>query len=185
MVDKKELHRTFICVDFPDSVIEEIARVQEILGKQKFIGKMTELENMHLTLKFLGEIDSKKLEEVRERLRKINFLNMNLSLGEIGLFNYRGSPRIIWIKVNGRGIFELQKKVDEALDGLFKKEERFMSHATVARIKYVKDKKGFSEYVKGIKLKDIDFDIDKFKLNESELKRMGPFYTLIEEFPSK
>ena len=182
MTNKKGLHRTFICVDFPDPVIEEVARVQEVLGKWKFIGKMTELDNLHLTLKFLGEIDSEKLEKVRERLGKINFLNMNLRLGDVGLFNYMSNPRIVWIKIEGRGIFELQKKIDEALEGLFKKEERFMSHVTVARVKYVKDKKGFSDYVKRIKLKDVGFEIGKFKLNESELNKIGPFYKTVEEF---
>jgi len=48
-----------------------------------------------------------------------------------------GRTRIAWIKVEGVGIWELQKRIDEALEDLFKKEERFMSHLTIARIKYV------------------------------------------------
>ena len=57
-MEKKEngMIRCFICIDFPDEVIKEVARVQEELEKVKFNGKLTELENLHLTLKFLGEM---------------------------------------------------------------------------------------------------------------------------------
>jgi len=54
---ENKLIRAFIAIDFPDEVVKEIARVQEVLGKRQFTGKMTEPENLHLTLKFLGEID--------------------------------------------------------------------------------------------------------------------------------
>ena len=64
--------------------MKEVARVQEILGNQKFHGKMTELENLHLTLKFLGEIDELKMEKVKEALGKIEFEKFEAHLGEIG-----------------------------------------------------------------------------------------------------
>ena len=47
--------RTFICVEMPDAVVKEVARLQELVGKKLFTGKITELENLHATLKFLGE----------------------------------------------------------------------------------------------------------------------------------
>ncbi len=178
----EKLHRSFICIDFPDEVIKEIARIQEVLGNWKFTGKMTELENLHLTLKFLGEIDEKKLKEVKEKLKKIKFNMLEPGLGNVGCFSYRGKPRIIWVKILGKEIYELQKQIDEALSPLFKKEERFMGHITIARIKYVKDAKRFKEHINAIKLKKIKFSEDKFKLMESELRALGPVYTLVEEY---
>ena len=47
--------RAFICINFPNDVIKEVARIQSLL-ENKFIGKLTELENLHLTLKFLEQI---------------------------------------------------------------------------------------------------------------------------------
>ena len=176
------LYRVFVAVDFPDSIIKEVARVQEVLGNLKFDGKMTELENLHLTLKFLGEIDDNKLEEAKRKLSEIKFNKFEARLDGIGTFNYNGNPRIVWIKIGGKGIFELQRKVDNALTGLFKPEERFMSHTTIARIKYVKDKNGFNKHIKGIKLRDVKFEIDKFKLKESELKELGPVYRDVEVY---
>lgn len=180
------LRRVFIAIDFSDEVIKEVARVQGVLENVKFIGKMTELENLHLTLKFLGEIDEEKLEKVRGRLKEVKFNEMKLKLGESGIFNFRGQPKIVWIKVMGKGIFELQKKIDEVLesDG-FKKEERFMGHLTIARIKHVGNKKGFIDYVRGMGVKAVEFGVREFKLKESDLRRLGPVYTDLEVYSAE
>lgn len=182
MEDKKDLKRCFIAIEFSDEVIKEIARMQELLGKTKFTGKITELENLHLTLKFLGEIDDKKIEEVKKKLKEVGFDEMKLKLGKIGIFSVRGKPNIVWIKVEGKEIYDLQRKIDEKLKDLFKPEERFMSHLTIARVKYVKDKKGFLEHVNSIHVKPIAFEVSSFKFKKSELKPIGPVYTDIEVY---
>jgi 2'-5' RNA ligase len=179
---EKGLTRAFVAIEFPDEVVKEIARVQGLLGKTKFTGKMTELENLHLTLKFLGEITDDKLEKAKEALGKVEFGKMKLKLGRIGAFNYKGKPRIAWVKLEGKEIYALQKKIDDALAGLFPKEERFMGHLTIARIKYAEDKKSFSDKLKSIHIKPIEFEAREFKLKKSELGRIGPVYTDIEKY---
>jgi 2'-5' RNA ligase len=182
-VKDNELTRAFICIEFPDEVVKEAARVQEVLENQKFNGKMTELENLHLTLKFLGEIDDVKIEKIKEELKKIKFRKFKANLGEIGAFSFRGNPRIVWMKICGKEIWELQAKIDLAMENCgFKKEERFMSHLTIARIKYVKDKKGFTDYAKNIKTREVVFEVAKIFLKKSELKADGPVYHTIEEY---
>ena len=104
-----ELSRIFIAIDFPDEVIKEVARVQKILGTRKFIGKMTELENLHLTLKFLGEINNAKLEEIKKKLKDIKFSEFEARLEDIGTFSRQGNPKIAWIKIGGKGIFQFLK----------------------------------------------------------------------------
>ncbi|MEM4271930.1 MAG: RNA 2',3'-cyclic phosphodiesterase [Candidatus Pacearchaeota archaeon] len=179
--EKTKLTRAFIAIEFSDECVKEIARVQGLLEKIKFQGKLTELENLHLTLKFLGEIDDEKLKEAREKLKEIEFSPMKLKLGKIGTFNYKGNPRIVWIKVEGKAIYDLQKKIDLALkDAGFKSEERFMGHLTIARIKYVKDKKEFDKHIKSIHVKPIAFSVGEFKLKKSELKPVGPSYMDLE-----
>lgn len=172
----EKLVRCFISIDLGDMgevVFKEIARVQNVLSNKNFIGKLIPLDEAHLTLKFLGEIDEEKVKEVEKRLSEIKFDEFECVLDSIGYFNYRKSPRIIWIKIGGRGIFELQKRVDEVLGDLFPQEERFMSHLTIARVKYVKDKKGFVNHVKGIGLTKIKFKVKEFKLKESKPLRIG------------
>ena len=185
MAEEKKLTRAFICIEFSDEVIKEVARVQELIGKVKFTGKLTELENLHLTLKFLGEIDDEKLERVKTALKKIEFKPMKLKLGKVGTFSVRGKPSIVWIKVEGKAIYDLQKAIDGVLSREFKPEERFMGHLTVARVKYVKDKKGFLEHINSIKCKPVAFDCLNFKLKKSDLKQLGPIYTDIEVYKSE
>jgi 2'-5' RNA ligase len=183
---KANLTRAFIAIEFPDSVIKEIARVQELVSKTKLTGKMTELENLHLTLKFLGEIDDSQVSMVKKRLNEIKFETMKLKLGKIGTFSVRGNPRIVWIKIEGKGIYDLQKKIDLVLkDEGFALEERFMGHLTIARVRYVKDKKGFLEHVNKIHVKPVGFECSEFKLKKSELKPIGPTYSDIEIYKSE
>ncbi len=177
---EEKLTRAFIAIEFSDEVIKEIARVQELLSGVKFTGKLTELENLHLTLKFLGEIDDKTLEKIKEKLKEIKFEGMKLKLGKIGTFSVRGNPRIVWVKVEGKEIYELQKAIDESLKDLFPVEERFMGHLTIARVRYVRDKRGFLEHINGIHVKPIDFVVSEVKLKKSELKRIGPSYFDLE-----
>lgn len=175
--------RTFIAVDFPSEIVKEVARVQSVLDKKQFTGKLTESGNLHLTLKFLGEIDGRKLGSVRKALREVAFEKFEARLAEPGTFNHRGKPSIVWIKIGGKGIFELQSCVDEALEKAgFRKERRFMSHLTIARVKYVKAKQEFREYVSNLGVKKLFWKVKEFKLMKSELKPTGPVYEVIEKF---
>lgn len=176
-----ELKRVFISLDLSRECINEIKRIQLLLKKKNlFVGKFTDPEHVHLTFKFLGEIDEKIVGKVKERLKEIKIKEFNAELGEIGIFSKK-IIRIIWIKLNGK-VFELQKEIDEKLSDLFKIEERFMSHITIARVKHIRDKKAFIEYIRSMKPKKIRFPIRNFYLMESELKPEGPIYREIEKY---
>lgn len=177
-----EKTRAFICIDFPDEIIKEIARIQNLLQNKKFIGKLTELRNLHLTLKFLGEIDNKTLGKIKEKLDTIKIKEFEAKLDGTGTFFYHNKPRIVWIKIRGKELFNLQTQVDEALSEMFEKEQRFMSHLTIARIKYVKDKKAFKDHVKHLAVKPIKFQVNNFKLMSSELTPTGPVYTTLKRY---
>lgn len=180
------LSRCFIAIDFPDELIKEVARIQEVIEGTKFIGKFTELENLHLTLKFLGEMDENKLNVIKEKLKSIKFKEMDLKLGGIGMFSFKGNPKIVWIKVLGERIWALQKEIDSKMQEIgFEAEKGFASHITIARLKYVADKKGFKKYIDGIGVKEISFKIKSFKLMKSELGPLGPAYACLEEFKSE
>jgi len=171
--------RTFIALDLPREVINEIKRVQEFIKKKKlFDGKLVEPENLHLTLKFLGEIDEDKINEVKNRLKGIKFEGFEVGFGDIGVFSskYKKYIRVIWVKLNGKAVWDLQKKIDEVLEGLFEREHRFMGHITIARVKRVYDRQGFLEYIQNLSLRKIKFKVDNFFLKKSELKPEGPFY---------
>jgi 2'-5' RNA ligase len=182
-IEKKNLIRCFIALELSREAIEETENIQKIVkGKKLFAGKFTDPENLHLTLKFLGEISEEKLGEVKKKLKEIKFKEFQASLGEVGTFINRYNS-ILWIKLQGKEIWDLQKEIDNRLVELgFVSEERFMSHITIARMKKIFGKRELLEYVKNIKVKKINLKIKDFCLKKSELKPEGPVYSDLEKY---
>jgi 2'-5' RNA ligase len=177
-----EKTRCFIAIDLPREIVNEIERIQnELKKKNNFTGKFVEGENLHLTLKFLGEVDEKQINEVKKKLEKVKPNKFMAYLGELGVFS-SNFIRIIWVHVLGKQILELQKEIDESLKELFEPEKRFMSHLTIARVKDVKDRKIFLDELKKIKTQNIGFEVREFYLMKSELKPDGPVYSVLEKF---
>jgi 2'-5' RNA ligase len=178
-----ELIRSFISVDLPENIQREIKKLQDQLPG--FEGKRTELENLHLTLKFLGDVGENDIEEVKKRLREIKFSEFECEVDELGVFDNRRSRKrsrkiIVWLHLSN--CEELQRVVDEKLEGLFGKEERFMGHVTIARVKYLKNKNYFLGELGKIKVPALKFKVDNFRLKKSELREIGPIYETLEEF---
>jgi RNA 2',3'-cyclic 3'-phosphodiesterase len=169
--------RCFISVDITDNVKKEIEKVQEQLPE--FLGKKIEYENLHLTLKFLGEVDEKKINEVKKRLSSLKFEKFEAKLDLIGIFS-EDFVRIIWLHLTD--CEKLQKQIDEKLKNLFKLESRFMSHLTLARVKSINDKKLFLKQLKEIKIPELKFSVNKFSLKKSVLTSSGPVYETLEEY---
>jgi len=183
MVEKNtNLTRCFIALELPREAIDYIEQVQGLIKKKNlFYGKFTDPENLHLTLKFLGEIPEEKVKKVQEELRKVKISSFEAKLDELGFFSEH-SFRIVWMKLAGKQVWDLQLEVDKLTKEMFPEEERFMSHITIARIKKVIDKKIFLEYIKNMKIKPIKFKISQFVLKKSELKPEGPIYSDIERY---
>ena len=181
-IEKESLHRCFIALELSREAISEIEEIQKLIKKKNlFYGKFTEPENLHLTLKFLGEISDEQIAEARKKLKEIKIKEFEASLGELGVFINKYNS-ILWIKLLGKEIWELQEMIDKKLRDIFSKEERFMSHITIARMKKIPSKNAFLEYVKNLKTRKVKFKVKEFILKESELKPEGPVYRDLEKF---
>lgn len=176
--------RCFVGIKTDNEFSEKIKKIQEEIDKSLFIGKFTKPENLHLTLKFLGELPKEKVDEIREKLREVRANRFTAKTGEIGIFFQKRKSAIIWIKIEGDELMQLQKTIDEKLESLgFEKEFRFMSHMTIARIRKIKvDKPTLKEKISKIKTKGIDLNINEFILFKSDLKKDGPVYSEIETY---
>jgi 2'-5' RNA ligase len=175
--NKKEKIRVFIGFFLPDEIKKEVLEIQ---GKiPLFKGKLIEEDNLHLTLKFLGEISEGELNKIKTILKRVQFRKIECSIDSLGFFS-ENFVRIIWIYLKNSE--DLQKEVDESLKDLFKTESRFMSHLTIARIKSIKDKKEFLDKLKEITFDKINFFVKEICLIKSELKKEGPEYEILEKY---
>ena len=168
--------RLFIAIEIPEEVKDYIGKIQENIGNKGKI-RLVNKGQIHLTLKFLGEVQPDKTEKVKEELKKIKFKPFSVYLDSVGVFPSESYIRVVWIGLKPEnGILELQSSIDEKLKGLFEKEKDFKAHVTLARVKLIDDKKRFIEQLKKIKVEHKKFDIGSFKLVKSTLSPKGAVY---------
>lgn len=169
--------RCFVSIDMPKKIQFKIENIQDCLPE--FKGKKTELGNLHLTLKFLGEVDKSVLENIKLKLREIKFKKFKIKLGHLGFFGNK-KYGVVWVYL--ANCENLQKLIDEKLKAFFKLEYRFMSHLTIARVKKLNNEKEFLNELRKINFEKTEFEVKSFKLKSSVLKDKGPFYETLEEY---
>ncbi len=174
--------RSFIAVDVEgEEIIAKILRIQEEISTSTAKLKTVERQNLHFTLKFLGNVEEAKLDLVKSVLEDVlkRFPPFTMHLRGVGAFPRVSRPNVVWIGVeDGREIFiEMAKELDRSLARLgFKRETKsFEPHLTIARVK------GHSGDLPEIIRRVSDVDIGILKVNEVRLKRStltpsGPIY---------
>ena len=177
--------RAFISIGLPDDIRADVFHTFEKLSSSGLVlGNFVDKSNLHLTLKFLGEITESQAIDVESKLNEINFSNFGLSLGDFGFSPSENHIKIIWVELVGEGLVDLHKEIDEKLSelGFITTHKEFVPHLTIARVKEIRNKDLFNEKLKKIHLKKKSFAIEGFDLMKSELMREGPVYKNICEF---
>jgi len=186
--------RTFIAVDISDKVRSGLGRLIDNLKKGvKFTParpSWVRPESIHLTLKFLGNIEEEKAGSIGEALRKIagETKPFTLRIRDLGVFPSQRRPRVLWCGVTKgeKQICHLQKMVDRAMAGFgFEKERRpFHPHLTLARIKSPRGTGALMNIVAGQRSVLVgECLIDRLILFRSELHPSGARYTRLVEAP--
>jgi 2'-5' RNA ligase len=180
--------RTFIAIDFPEPVRDALAQAAAHLkysgADVKWIGK----ENIHLTLKFLGEVDDKKLEAIKTTLDSIASQTkvFEATVKDLGAFPKIEFPRVIWAGID-KGAAELRDlagKIDQELSKLgFEKESRpFAAHLTIGRVRSPKNKEALKTKMTACKLPELPpHHIASVILYKSTLTPKGSIYTILHE----
>jgi len=173
--------RLFIAIDTPEDVKEYLVIVQKQIEDKN--NKIKFVNSFHLTLKFLGDVQSNNLEEIKNNLKKITFNTFPVVLDDLGVFPNESYIRVIWVGLKPEEqIIELQKDIDENLKNLFKKEKNFKPHLTLARVKLIKDKEKFIDKLKNLQVKKLSFEVNSFSLIESKLTPKGSIYNTLETY---
>ncbi len=173
--------RSFLALPLPDEAVSAIGEFQRLLKRKNLKTRWVRPENIHITLKFLGDIDEDEIFEIEEKVSEAaqNFSAFSLRAQGVGFFPGAKNARIIWTGVLGdtNELFCLQKKIEERLESFREAGKKFRSHATLGRIKGKIPKKEMAELLSGSRgFKTPLFICDKIILYRSDMKKDGPVY---------
>ncbi|MFW6080373.1 MAG: RNA 2',3'-cyclic phosphodiesterase [Desulfosalsimonas sp.] len=182
--------RAFIAVALPGRVKKSLKELQEGLWQFGIRMKYTDPENIHLTLKFLGDIRAEDAEAIGGRLSAVTAEHapMELFAKGMGVFPGIRRARVLWTGVAGQTemLGRLQKEVEEAMAAMnFEKENRrFTGHLTLGRFKGKSDPELLADAVREFGGFASDaFDADSLHLFESILTPGGPVYRILSSHP--
>lgn len=185
--------RLFAALDIPPKAVEEAMIFQKLMKKAGIFAKWVPFENMHLTLKFIGETDPENISLIKETINEIcgDFAPFRLIIKGAGVFPNAHRPAVAWSGLEGET--ELVMKLARLIDkNLYEKIEikretkGFKPHLTVARFKTKINENKISLIIDEIsELEPFSFVGDKVTLYQSHLTREGAKYTALESFQLK
>jgi 2'-5' RNA ligase len=184
---KIETIRTFIAINIEEEIKEILSKEIEKLINPKDKIKWVLKQSLHLTLKFLGNITSSKIEEVYQKIKPIvqKESPFRISLKSLGIFPNFKKPQIVWIKVNeGREkIIELAKEIDVSLEeiGFLKEKREYIPHLTIGRIKKLNNKEEFLKRIDKLDIQEYTTIAKSVDIMKSNLTPKGAIYTPIKE----
>ncbi len=177
------MERCFVCVEVINQL--NISRIEAILNKlSTFQGiRPVKTNQLHLTLKFLGEVLEKQLVGIEKELHLIKLPSFEIEFTHLGFFPNERRPRVIWIGLSEekRQLTALAQEVDERLSkiGFPKEKRKFSPHLTVGRIKklYPDEQQRIVDYVHSIDSIGSEKEvIQSFLFKKSTLTPQGAIY---------
>lgn len=174
--------RAFVAINLDQAIRDKIAAAEPDFDLKGI--KTVEPELIHITLKFLGNTDESRTDEIAGALGEVRAAPFTARFRHIGGFPGDRNPRVIWI--GAEGPFEdLNKKVEDAMAGAgFEREGRFKPHVTIARVKFPSPEQKKWLPVLFEKYKNFDagsMTVSSMHLMKSTLSPKGPKYEILRE----
>lgn len=173
--------RLFVALAMPEAVAQSLLLLQGGVPGARWHPR----ENLHLTLRFIGEVDGREAADIDDALAAIRAPGFTLELNGLGTFGNR-DPRQLWAGVRpNEALMHLQRKIESALQriGLAPEPRKFTPHVTLARLKAPRRDK-LMEYMSAHALyASAPFAVSAFALYESMLTPNGSLYTIEREYP--
>lgn len=174
--------RLFVAVDIP----EDIRILMCGMGGTIPGARAVPTEQLHLTLKFLGEVDGGRVPDIREVLGSISGPPFTMSLKGVGHFPPRGNPRVLWVGIEPVAeVTALRNRVEKGLAeiGIPRDPRKFSAHVTLARLNNSPLKR-VTDFLAGNSLfATPPFVVREFLLYSSSLSAKGAVHTVLAAYP--
>jgi RNA 2',3'-cyclic 3'-phosphodiesterase len=181
--------RCFIAIEIPEAIKQGISEIIDLLKKYNIDIKWVKSENLHITLKFLGNTQDNLLQKIQESLFNIvlSYEPFYIKIYTTGVFPNRRNPRIIWVGIEDSDMLE-KIKIDiedsMALLGFQKENKGFKPHLTLGRVRSQKGIINLINELDNFKNKDFgNIYVKDIKLMKSVLKPTGAEYSCLYEIP--
>jgi len=180
--------RTFISIEIPEEIKDNIEKMINELKLMLTPIKWVDKKNMHITLKFLGWVEDRKIDALTGSVADMTkgFGTIKIGFSGLGVFPDERHPRVVWV-----GLSEGEEKVKELADRIedelakqgYKSEEReFSAHLTIGRIKEKIDVAPLEKLIKDNERKSFgSFVASHVSLMKSTLMRTGPIYEEVKQ----
>jgi len=183
-----EMIRAFIAIELPEQIHDNLRKLQDNLKEPMPDVRWIKYGNVHLTLKFLGDIESKRVDKIIKSIMDIteHFPSFTASLSGIGAFPNSRKPSIIWAGID-KGfnvISEIAREIESSMEKLgFPREKRpFKPHLTIGRVREIRHADMMAESLENLTIDDIgEFAVEKVSLIKSQLDPAGSIYTILGE----
>lgn len=179
--------RTFIAIELGKEIKDKLSQIQEELKSAQGDISWVRPENIHLTLKFLGELEEAKIPEILHCLKELasKITPFIIRISGTGAFPGLKSPRVVWVgvKEDTGELARLAKTIENDLAKLgFPKENReFSSHLTLGRLRSGRNKDRLIQKLEKIKVLELTQRISSITLFKSLLQPTGAIYQGLSE----
>ena len=180
--------RVFVAVSLSSEIRERLASLQDRLRHAQADVSWVRPENIHVTLKFLGETEEKRLPSIRGALAEVSRDGASFSMEVAGAGSFGGRvPRVVWVGVRdgAQPLTELARQVEHNLARLgFPKEKReFTAHLTLGRVRSPRNAQGLLTALQAAREEQFGTMAARtFELMQSELRPSGSVYAVLERF---
>lgn len=177
--------RLFTALDLTPEVANALRDLLELLQPAARL-RWSRPENLHLTLKFIGEWPEEKLDDLRRALAAVAVQPVDVKLAGLGFFPNARAPRVFWVGIDAPPeMAALAARIDRAIEplGIAPEKRPYSPHLTLARIQEHTALNRLHEAIRSLPSTDFGaFVADRFYLYQSRLTPIGSIYTKIGEF---
>ncbi|OLC98845.1 MAG: RNA 2',3'-cyclic phosphodiesterase [Acidobacteria bacterium] len=180
--------RLFVALEIPSAVRENLAAFLDSLRGISKEPRWVRPGNLHVTLKFLGEVEEAKVAAIRNALKEMRCEQaIKLNFRCLGFFPNEKHPRVFWAGIEASANLKiLATDIDGAMDklGIPREQRPFSAHLTLARF----ERPGLSEALRKAIATNMERDFGSLRTNEfhliqSKLNPSGAQYTTLASFP--